>query len=744
MKTKKWIAILSFFVAFVLCGCFGIQAISASAEEQTKTQYSLKDLQIQDYVEGGNTEYTVLNRYAGKALSANSSITFDMKSSGSVWIGVGGYGVYVNAETTIRFLYFGNDFARNKEKTDLKLKDASGNLFSKKYFEDFVSVNLAVDLTGEYAVLAFSVTADNVVYYAYEGETKIDKLTYTHKANASYDGDTTFRVSNTASGSTITLKDTGTSGETPSNPTPTDYTKYVADQLGLEGFVSGEEITYNVANIYKGANLSAKSQVEVYVKGNGNYFFGVGGYAVYISNSSVVRFLYFNSESCGRGKECGDYKLKDEAGKDLSISYFTEYVKGVYSFDLTGEYAKVGFYVEYENVKYYPYDGETKLESVSYTHKAISAFDNDVKFRVGIASSGSYATLTDKVYVPSEVTDCCLDNEIEVVGFSVNGNVYEVTVVFGENNLFSALNNADSVKTFAEYISINGKTVKEINATTDITGWEFTAYPADPIIMQSGDKQYSMVLKIHKQYISLLNEDLRVAVGENFVYENGGYRYNLTKKIEYAKVDGYWGRVDGQYGVTYYVDGEKIGETTYYSYGDAIPSNDYTPTKDGYSFSGWLNEPSVMGVSDVDVLGSYLPIAYKINYVLNDGSNNELNPSEYSVKDANFELLNADKDGFVFDGWYFDAEYAQKVAYVDTSFCKDITVYAKFIEKSVEPLPGESGTSGDGQDDGKGNAGDDSTGGGCSSVVEGRTAAFSLLVAIGFAVIRCVRRKYEN
>ena len=98
--------------------------------------------------------------------------------------------------------------------------------------------------------------------------------------------------------------------------------------------------------------------------------------------------------------------------------------------------------------------------------------------------------------------------------------------------------------------------------------------------------------------------------------------------------------------LTYIVDGE-----TYTSYilkeGDVITPED-NPTKEGYTFSGWSEIPSIMPANDVTITGSFTINKYKLTYVV-DGE-------EYKTVEVDYGTaitLEAPptKDGYTFSGW---------------------------------------------------------------------------------------------
>ena len=98
--------------------------------------------------------------------------------------------------------------------------------------------------------------------------------------------------------------------------------------------------------------------------------------------------------------------------------------------------------------------------------------------------------------------------------------------------------------------------------------------------------------------------------------------------------------------LTYIVDGD-----TYSSYtmeeGDEITPEE-APVKEGYTFSGWNEIPSIMPANDVTITGSFTKNKYKLTYMV-DGK-------EYKSSEVEFESTitaeeNPTKEGYTFSGW---------------------------------------------------------------------------------------------
>ena len=118
------------------------------------------------------------------------------------------------------------------------------------------------------------------------------------------------------------------------------------------------------------------------------------------------------------------------------------------------------------------------------------------------------------------------------------------------------------------------------------------------------------------------------------------------------------------------------------------------PTKTGYTFKEWVdnqnNEPydfDTLVNEDKLLNATWNPISYRINYVLNGGTNDPNNPSTYTIEDT-IDFQPAEKPGYVFRGWYEDEDFRTPIAGISNR-TGDVTVYAKWearddVEYKVE------------------------------------------------------------
>jgi uncharacterized repeat protein (TIGR02543 family) len=118
----------------------------------------------------------------------------------------------------------------------------------------------------------------------------------------------------------------------------------------------------------------------------------------------------------------------------------------------------------------------------------------------------------------------------------------------------------------------------------------------------------------------------------------------------------------------------------------AAITTEYTPTKAGYTFTGWytdrdLIEPytfTYMPSNDFILYGSWIPIEYDITYILDDGTNNVNNPVTYTIEDV-INLVEPSKDGYTFVGWFNNDEFlGDAITTIQQGSLGNITLYAKW------------------------------------------------------------------
>ena len=112
-------------------------------------------------------------------------------------------------------------------------------------------------------------------------------------------------------------------------------------------------------------------------------------------------------------------------------------------------------------------------------------------------------------------------------------------------------------------------------------------------------------------------------------------------------------------------------------------------TKTGYKLIGWylsgeiwnFNTKSV--ISNITLTAEWEIINYKIDYVLDGGTNADGNPTTYNIESDEITLLNPTKVDYSFRGWFTDSEFANQITKILAGTTGDITLYANF--KYIDP-----------------------------------------------------------
>lgn len=114
-----------------------------------------------------------------------------------------------------------------------------------------------------------------------------------------------------------------------------------------------------------------------------------------------------------------------------------------------------------------------------------------------------------------------------------------------------------------------------------------------------------------------------------------------------------------------------------------------TPTRDGYQFDGWYSgetlvesfNPSLGESLNVTAKWSLLDNSHSIIYHGVEGITNP-NPETYSEGDSSITLIDLEKTGYTFLGFYDAETDGNKVETIDTSSGSDVELWARFEEKS--------------------------------------------------------------
>ncbi|MEG0327888.1 MAG: InlB B-repeat-containing protein, partial [Erysipelothrix sp.] len=147
------------------------------------------------------------------------------------------------------------------------------------------------------------------------------------------------------------------------------------------------------------------------------------------------------------------------------------------------------------------------------------------------------------------------------------------------------------------------------------------------------------------------------------------------------------------YSVTYVENGgSEVADLTEVEAGTKL--NEPTTTKAGFIFKGWYHDEAFTTLwdfdadrveSDVTLYAKWeaIPVTYSVTYVENGGSE-VADLTEVSAGTFLIEPI-TQRENFTFLGWYTDSTFATPWNFSVDTVGSDITLYAKWNEKSVEP-----------------------------------------------------------
>lgn len=181
--------------------------------------------------------------------------------------------------------------------------------------------------------------------------------------------------------------------------------------------------------------------------------------------------------------------------------------------------------------------------------------------------------------------------------------------------------------------------------------------------------QSSLLSSSIEQSTEILSSSLNQSFDISFSVSNDSSQSSLQEKQYYLDANG--GIIESS-------------EWEYYQgiYTSAVSTSFPLVTKTGYNFIGWFYENGEQALQldfNQVLIAHWEEITYKIDYILNEGINNEDNPILYSYFQENILLFEPSKQGCQFDGWYLDSDFTQRVEFVP-NLKSDITLYAKFVE----------------------------------------------------------------
>ena len=322
-----------------------------------------------------------------------------------------------------------------------------------------------------------------------------------------------------------------------------------------------------------------------------------------------------------------------------------------------------------------------------------------------------YENSTEKTFIiweKEELEEIDITENVSFNGWDITGDAFELIytrLTLGEgvmpNGVDYKIIDGVDYKYIQEYITLNGKSIKQINQETDVSSYAFATFPSTAndiyklpvlVFVNSG----TIELKFHNDYVNSLGDDLELVVKEGLYVENNGKRYVVNKDVCYVLSGSKWSDKNKTYKITYFLNGEQYGEVEEFPYNTPFVVRLDPQEPQGYYFSGWEYSPTTNVVEDMEIVGYIRAIRYSVSYHLNGGINDPTNPVTYYVTDGEIVLKDAKKDGYVFKGWYSSSDYKQRVEKLSPEQAGDLQLYALFEEIPQEKKGCSSSVAGDG------------------------------------------------
>lgn len=330
-------------------------------------------------------------------------------------------------------------------------------------------------------------------------------------------------------------------------------------------------------------------------------------------------------------------------------------------------------------------------------------------------------------------TDGGYETKVEAVDLKAPGDLtlyakwalhsYTITYVHGGEN---------DPGNISEYTIDNVFTLKAARKTGyDFDGWyldeeletkveEISSDLPGDVTLYAGWKPHSYTITYvdggrHSNVEAYTVEDasitLEPAVKEGFQFEgwyaDAGFEQQVktveTEKACDVKLYAKWS--SSVYNIRYELDGGENNSENIPQYVISTKFEFQAPEKEHYDFKGWFTDIEKQqeikeidgNTGDLTLYAAWEPHQYKITVV--DGYTHSI-PAVYTVEQETVPLEDADREGYLFEGWYLDKELTKKVESLNPQKdgeAEDITIYGcwtsakyKVVKKTAELAEGES------------------------------------------------------
>ncbi|MCQ2586534.1 MAG: InlB B-repeat-containing protein [Treponema sp.] len=412
--------------------------------------------------------------------------------------------------------------------------------------------------------------------------------------------------------------------------------------------------------------------------------------------------------------------MKPGAEKVIDINVLYKSISAGYvdaQIDIQIQNAKTGLsWVDCVPLRFYKGLTPITVSAINTENNIISALNGFVIYPDGNSQffqvpHNSYNT----IYVPTFLKD---DNYLlAFCGATVEGNLSESTEMFYTVNCGSS-EAQYPVTTGADAIRYYG--YGEPNETEDNAFFAskfFQAYLEEgeidyykisiaggEISVPSGKRVYTLnyitevgvspETELFTQGDIVDENNLPVLKAENYIFD--GWYFNGNKIENNLTVNNNiylvakWIPVD--YSITYELNGGEKSESNPDKYNIQTETIILkSPSKIGYDFAGWyidkefrnpITEISKGSFGNKTIYAKWIPTEYLITYVLNEGTNNDENPEFYNIENETVILKSPSKQNYIFDGWYVNPDFENKIESIVSGSYGKIKLYAKWNPES--------------------------------------------------------------
>ena len=339
--------------------------------------------------------------------------------------------------------------------------------------------------------------------------------------------------------------------------------------------------------------------------------------------------------------------------KGEKVTKPTDPVKEGYIFD--------GWYIDDEK---WVFSGYTITSDITLTARFIKIEEESFSLNNSIKENDIY-----KVVVSNSINSYNFRLNINITGYSnyyVSGDEYGSTIHFTKqvqlnegNNYYYILCEKDNGDIDTYRVNIYRNRLYKVEFNTNTTS------KIEPKQVEEGT--------------ILTNVETLTKTGYTFK----GWDYDFTKPItSNLIVNAIWAA--NQYTITYDPNGGTINKNTQMVTYDS----NYIllePTYEGHAFMGWYYNDRLFDNTGIWKLTTNITLTanwsaeFNIIYILDGGTNDSNNPTKYYYTTETINLKDPTKIEAIFDGWYTEPEFINKVEQIEKGSTGDITLYAKFI-----------------------------------------------------------------